>query len=61
MAVYRLRVSAQRFETLAVDLWAIQSIPGEGVTDQYTDKQMYSRPEPRYRFTIYGHLQNVRY
>ena len=39
----------------------IQSIPGEGVTDRYTDKQMYSRPEKRYRFTIYGHLQNVRY
>ncbi len=39
----------------------IQSIPGEGVTDRYTDKQMYSRPEPRYRFTIYGFLRGVRY
>jgi hypothetical protein len=39
----------------------IQSIPGEGVTDQYTDKQMYSRPEPRYHFTIYGFLPDVRY
>ena len=39
----------------------IQSIPGEGVTDQFTDKQMYSRPEPRYHFTIYGFLGGVRY
>jgi len=39
----------------------IQSIPGEGVTDRYTDKQMYSRPEQRYRFTIYGFLPDVRY
>ena len=39
----------------------IQSIPGEGVTDQYTDEQIYARPEIRYRFTIYGHLRNVRY
>jgi hypothetical protein len=39
----------------------IQSIPGEGVTDRYTDKQMYARPEPRYHFTIYGRLRNVRY
>jgi hypothetical protein len=39
----------------------IQSLPGEGVTDRYTDQQMYARPEPRYRFTIYGHLRNVRY
>jgi hypothetical protein len=39
----------------------IQSIPGEGVTDRYTDKQMYSRPEPRYRFTIYGFLRGVSY
>jgi hypothetical protein len=39
----------------------IQSIPGEGVTDQYTDQQTYSRPEPRYRFTVYGLLPSVRY
>jgi len=39
----------------------IQSIPGRGVTDQFTDKQMYSRPEPRYHFTIYGFLRGVRY
>jgi hypothetical protein len=39
----------------------IQSIPGEGVTDQYTDQQMYSRPEPRYHFTVYGFLPGVIY
>jgi len=39
----------------------IQSIPGRGVTDAFTDKQMYSRPEARYHFTIYGFLRGVRY
>jgi len=39
----------------------IQSIPGEGVTDQYTDQQTYSWTEPRYHFTIYGFLRGVRY
>jgi hypothetical protein len=39
----------------------IQSIPGEGVTDRYTDQQTYSWTEPRYHFTIYGFLQGVRY
>jgi hypothetical protein len=42
----------------------IQSIPGEGVTDQYTDKQTYSWAShgyPRYRFTVYGFLRGVRY
>jgi hypothetical protein len=39
----------------------IQSIPGEGVTDRYTDQQTHSRPEPRYRFTVYGFLPGVRY
>jgi hypothetical protein len=39
----------------------IMSIPGEGVTDQYTDEQIYARPEPRYRFTIYGFLPKVIY
>jgi len=39
----------------------IQSLPGEGVTDQYTDQQTYARPEQRYRFTIYGFLHGVRY
>ena len=41
----------------------IQSIPGEGVTDRYTDEQTYSwRSQwPRYGFTIYGFLQGVRY
>lgn len=42
----------------------IQSIPGEGVTDRYTDQQTYSWASqgfPRYRFTIYGFLRGVRY
>jgi hypothetical protein len=39
----------------------IQSIPGEGVTDRYTDQQTYSWTEPRYHFTIYGFLRGVRY
>ena len=42
----------------------IQAIPGEGVTDAYTDQQTYSwasQGYPRYRFTIYGFLQGVRY
>ena len=42
----------------------LQSIPGEGVTDAYTDQQTYSwasQGHPRYRFTIYGFLQGVRY
>ena len=42
----------------------IQSIPGEGVTDAYTDQQTFSwasQGHPRYRFTIYGFLQGVRY
>ena len=42
----------------------IQSIPGEGVTDQYTDQQTYSwasQGHPRYRFTIYGFLPGVSY
>jgi hypothetical protein len=42
----------------------IQSIPGQGVTDQYTDKQTYSwasQGHPRYRFTIYGFLRGVIY
>jgi len=37
------------------------SIPGEGVTDQYTDQQIYARPEQRYRFTVYGFLPKVIY
>jgi hypothetical protein len=42
----------------------IQAIPVEGVTDRYTDQQTYpwaSQGHPRYRFTIYGFLQGVRY
>jgi hypothetical protein len=42
----------------------IQSIPGEGVTDAYTDQQTYSwasQGYPRYRFTIYGFLRGVHY
>ena len=44
----------------------IQSLPDRGVTDQFTDKQTYGwasgQPhQPRYRFTIYGFLQGVRY
>ena len=44
----------------------IQSLPDRGVTDQFTDKQTYGwasgQPhQPRYRFTIYGSLQGVRY
>jgi hypothetical protein len=39
----------------------LMSLPGEGVTDQYTDEQIYARPEPRYRFTIYGFLPEVIY
>ena len=42
----------------------IQAIPGEGVTDAYTDQQTFSwasQGHPRYRFTIYGFLQGVRY
>jgi hypothetical protein len=42
----------------------IQSIPGEGVTDQYTDQQTYSwasQGHPRYRLTIYGFLPGVSY
>ncbi len=42
----------------------IQSIPSEGVTDRYTDQQTYSwasQGYPRYRFTVYGFLPDVRY
>ena len=44
----------------------IQAIPSEGVTDQYTDEQIYGwasgQPQqPRYRFTIYGFLPGVIY
>jgi hypothetical protein len=39
----------------------IQSIPGEGVTDQYTDQQTYRWTEPRYHFTVYGFLPRVNY
>ena len=39
----------------------IQSIPGEGVTDNYTDQQTYSWNEPRYHFTVYGFLPRVNY
>ena len=42
----------------------IQSIPGEGVTDAYTDQQTYSwasQGYPRYRFTTYGFLRGVGY
>ena len=39
----------------------IQSIPGEGVTDAYTDKETYGSQERRYHFTIYGFLRGVRY
>jgi hypothetical protein len=42
----------------------IQSIPGEGVTDRYTDEQTYSWASqgwPRYGFTIYGFLPSVSY
>ena len=39
----------------------IQSIPGEGVTDQYTDQQTSGWPEPRYHFTVYGFLPKVIY
>jgi hypothetical protein len=37
------------------------SSTGEGVTDEYTDEQIYARPEKRYRFTIYGFLPRVIY
>jgi hypothetical protein len=42
----------------------IQSIPSEGVTARYTDKQTYSwasQGYPRYGFTIYGFLWGVSY
>ena len=39
----------------------IQSIPGEGVTDAYTDQQTYKWNEPRYHFTVYGFLPRVNY
>ena len=39
----------------------IQSIPGEGVTDRYTDQQTSSWTEPRYHFTVYGFLPRVNY
>ena len=42
----------------------IQSIPSEGVTDRYTDQETYSwasQGYPRYRFTVYGFLPDVRY
>ena len=39
----------------------IMSIPGEGVTDHYTDQQIYGWAEPRYRFSVYGFLPGVIY
>ena len=42
----------------------IQSIPGQGVTDQYDDVTTYgwaSQGWPRYGFTIYGFLPGVSY
>jgi hypothetical protein len=43
----------------------IQSIPSEGVTDQYTDVETYQWAVidgyPRYEFTIYGFLPGVSY
>jgi hypothetical protein len=42
----------------------IQSIPSEGVTDNYTDQQTYqwaSQGYPRYGFTTYGLLWGVSY
>jgi hypothetical protein len=44
--------------------YVIQSIPSEGVTDNYTDQQTYqwaSQGYPRYGFTIYGLLWGVTY
>jgi hypothetical protein len=39
----------------------IMSIPGEGVTDQYTDQQTSGWAEPRYHFSVYGFLPGVIY